>query len=389
MRSYRMLGLFLSMPVVFVCPTIMAQELQWLQYWSAREAGMGRRTVALSNNKPEGVELPEFESNSPLFGRWTTPMVKAGYLWVALDRAHDYGLYDQFFIDSDGDGQLNDETVVAAYRVEQDRSTFGPVKVIFQGEDGPITYHLKFQFCRRNDDNQLTASSCGWYEGTITLGEKRYTCVLIDQNVNGAFDDKSLHPPYSDRIRIAQQGNVDTRFVGNFIQVNEVLYRLQVAPDGAFVKLAKAEGVTFGKIRLPESITQFAAGGENGLLDVRPKDGIGRLPLGQYRLWRWQIERKDEKNNTWKLEGRWFDEKGNFNVAETSEARLTIGEPIISTLAVGQKKRDSEYSFKQALRGQLGERIEITRNGAQIQPPKLHIKNADGRYERTYSFEYG
>ncbi|MHC4648083.1 MAG: hypothetical protein ACYTBJ_21700 [Planctomycetota bacterium] len=376
------------MAVVFLCPTIVAQELQWLQYWSAREASMGRRTVDLSNDKPEGVELPDFESKSPVFGRWRSPMVTSGYLWVVLDRTHKYGPYDQLFIDSDGDGQLNDETVVAAYRVEQDRSTFGPVKVIFQGEDGPITYHLKFQFRSRNDDKQLKASSAGWYEGTITLGEKRYTCVLIDQNVNGAFDDKSLHPPNGDRIRIAQQGNADTRFVGNFIQVNEVLYRLEIARDGAFVKLAKAEGVTFGKIRLPESITQFAAGGENGLFTIKPLKGSAQLPVGSYRIDSWLIEHLDEKGHRWQLEGERFDEKGNFEVNEVGETSLTLGEPVISSLIV--RKVDSEYSFRQHLRGQLGDFVTLTLNDTEPpQAPKLNIKSADGKYERTFSFEYG
>jgi len=53
------------------------------------------------------------------------------------------------------------------------------------------------------------------------------------------------------------------------------------------------------------------------------------------------------------------------------------------------RKSGSGYSFSQNLLGQLGERIELTRNGAQPPAPKLHVKNKDGTYDRTFSFEYG
>ena len=74
-------------------------------------------------------------------------------------------------------------------------------------------------------------------------------------------------------------------------------------------------------------------------------------------------------------------------MTESSETTLMLGEPVILTLSV--RTRGAMHSFSPELGGQLGEQIEITRNGAQTRAPKLHIKNADGKYERTFSFEYG
>jgi hypothetical protein len=41
------------------------------------------------------------------------------------------------------------------------------------------------------------------------------------------------------------------------------------------------------------------------------------------------------------------------------------------------------------LKGRDSERIELTRDGAQPQAPKVRIRSADGAYDRTYSFQYG
>ena len=391
--GYRIAGMTLLLSCFLSGSLSTAQELQWLRYRSARKAmrligQMDWRIFELSGDKPKDVELPQFQSKSPLFARWSTPMAKRGYLWIALDSTQRYRSYDRLFIDSDGDGQLSDETVVVAYQAELQRSYFGPVRVIFEGQDGPISYHLNFVYYTRNDKKRLGVSSGGWYEGIVTVNGAKRNCVLKDYNANGAFSDKASNPDQSDRIRITDEGKRDTRLVGNFIQVDGGLYQLEVARHGAFIRLAEATNVIFGQIRLPESITQFAAGGENGLITIKPEKGIGRLPVGKYRIHNWMIERQDENGNHWKLEGERFTDKGDFEVADAGETDITtIGEPVVAHLSVG--KSNSEYIFKQYLKGRIGEDVTYSCNGSRPRAPKLHIKSANGKYERAYSFEYG
>jgi len=370
-----------------------AQQEQWLQYTVANEAwqilgDMGIAAPRLSSEKPQGVELPQFKCEEPLFVRWSTPMVEAGGLWIALDRTKKDGQYDLIYVDSDADNSLTDESAYQAYRQEQRYTYFGPIKVVFQGEEGPITYHLNIQFYDYQGRRSLYIRPAGWYEGTVTVAGEQKHCVLIDQNVNGTFNDKSLNDGSSDRIRIGKKDSRDTRFVGNYIEVDGVLYTTEIAKDGAYIKLAKAEDVTFGNVRLPEVITDFAAGGENGLFIVKPKEGVAKLPVGKYRIDHWRSERKDDKGTNWALEGRYFPgDSGLISVTETSQAELSVGEPIVSTLEAQQ--REAEYSFRQELQGRQGERIELTREGARPQPPKLRIKNKDGKYDRSFTFEYG
>jgi len=394
MRRPIHLGVAVSVGVFVLLSAVTAQEEQWLQYHSANEAwqivgDMGSSHASLKSEKPEGVHLRQFKCGEPLFARWETPMVEAGGLYIAFDRKNEQGPYDLLYVDSDADGDLSDESVYEPYRQDQRRTYFGPAKIIFEGEDGPITYHINVTFYDYGDRRYLYIRPAGWYEGTVTVAGQKKHCVLIDQNVNGTFNDKSVNASQCDRIRIGKKDSRDTRFVGKYIEVEGALHELEVAQDGAYIKLAKAEDVTFGNVRLPEAITEFAAGGENGLFILKLEKGLGKLPVGTYRIDHWAIDREDEKGRDWKLQGRYFSgDRGLFTVAETSEVELpSVGEPIISSLQA--RAQESRYYFSQDLQGQLGERIELTREGARPHAPKLHIKSKDGTYDRTFSFEYG
>jgi len=391
MRKTLLLALVINSVTALLTSLAGAQDRQSLQYRSAREAArtiyrVPSKYLSPTEKPPQGVELPKFECSTPLFVRWLTPIVKDAGLWIALDRSGTSEVYDLLFIDSNGDGNLKDETAVIAYKAEAKHAYFGPAKVIFEGKDGPIAYHLNFRLCDHGR-RILWATPGGWYEGTITIGGKEKHCVLIDYNVNGTFDDKSINASECDRIQIGEKDDKDARFVGNYIEIEGSLYQLEIAREGAYVKLAAAEDVTFGNIRLPESITEFAAGGENGLFVLKPKKGIGSLPVGQYCIEHWAIERKDNAGDNWKLIGRWFSENGRFNVTETQETKLSIGEPIIST--VEARHRNRNHSFSQKLKGKLNESIYITLNGNRAPLPKLRIKSKDGTYDQTFDFKYG
>ncbi len=374
--------------VFILALTAGAQDEQWLQYHSEREAqrivgGMSSsRTV--TSNKPQGVMLPEFKTKQQFFIEWATPMVKSGRLWIALDRTSEQGKWDRLFIDSNGNGHLDDEDAVTAYRTEQYYTYFGPVKIVFEGEDGPISYHLNFRFYDYNEQNRrLYIYSGGWYEGEITIAGQKKNCMLLDYNVNGTFNDKSLQARDSDRIRIGRKGSEDTRFTGNYIEVDDVLYQLEIAQDGAFVKLAKAEDVKFGNVKLPEAITEFSAGGENGLFTREMKNGVAGLPVGKYRIDHWEIDRKDDKGKIWTMRGSSFGERGNFEITEEAETTLKIGEPVTANLQVNLN--DTNYEFEKSVRGLLGEYVSLTSAGSDVRNLwKLSATNTDGTFAKTY-----
>ncbi len=387
-KTYILLTVGISLLVL--TPPAGAQDEQWLQYHSEREAeriigDMTRSNLKLTSEKPQSIELPDFKCEEPFFTNWSTPMVAGGQLWIAVDRTTEKGRWDQLYIDSNVNGHLNDETAVTAYRTDQYYTYFGPVKVVFEGEDGPLTYHLDFSFYENGDTQRLYVCSGGWYEGDITVaGAKKY-CMLIDYNGNGTFNDKSLNSSQCDRIRIGEKGTRDTGYVGNYIEINDTLYHTEIARDGAFIMLSKAEDVKFGDIRLPETITEFSAGGENGLFTFKPEKGAGSLPVGKYRINSWTIERKDEKGRKWELQGRAYTPKGDFDVTEEKETSLDIGEPVKANIRVSFNSQTQNYEFSKDLRGRMGEYITLTRGGQRVSDLwKMRAKNKEGTFDKTY-----
>lgn len=393
MRERICIQLAIGICLLILVSQVQAQQEQWLQYHCSRDAGqilrgMGSKLLEPTTEKPTGVKLPQFKGRNQLFAMWQTPMVKSGHLWIALDRTHEQGPYDLLYIDSNGNGHLDDETVEVPYRTDQSSTNFGLVKVIFEVEDGPVTYHLNFNSYQYGaDDSGLYATGGGWYEGDITVGGQKKHCMIFDNNANGTFNDKDENADECDRIRIGKEGGQDALFTGNYIQIDETLYQPEIARDGAYIKLTKAENVSFGSVRLPESITEFSANGENGLFMLKPEKGVASLPVGKYRVYSWAVEQKDEKGTNWKLEGSSLGETNLFDITEGKQALLSIGEPIIATLDASE--REGTYSFSHSMKGRAGERIELTRNGVRPQAPKVRIKSTDGAYDRTYSFQYG
>jgi hypothetical protein len=386
-RNYVLLAVGIGL--LFLITSAGAQDEQWLQYHSEREAqriigSMGTVYREITMNKPADVNLPQFKTSQQFFAEWPTPMVKSGRLWMALDRSSEQGKWDRLYIDSNGDGRLDDEDAVVAYQTDQYSTLFGPVKVVFEGEDGPVTYHLNFRFYDYNEQNRrLYIYSGGWYEGEVTVGDQKKYCMLIDYNVNGTFNDKSLQAGASDRIGIGDKGDQNTGFVGNYIEVGNVLYRTEIARDGAFIKLAKAEDVKYGNIRVPETITELTVGGENGQFTHKLKDGATTLPVGKYRIDHWQIDRKDDKGKSWTMRGYGFSDRGDFDIKEDAETALEIGEPI--TAGLEARLNGENYEFSKSLRGSLGEYVTLTAGGQDVRNLwKMKATNGDGTFEKIY-----
>lgn len=375
--------------VLILATSAGAQDEQWLQYHSEREAQRiigNMRTVykGVTTDKPVDVNLPQFKTSQQFFAVWPTTMVKNVWLWIALDRSSEQGKWDRLYIDSNGNGRLDDEDAVAAYQTDQYSTYFGPVKVVFEGEDGPVTYHLNFRFYNYSEQSRrLYISSGCWYEGEVTVGGQKKYCVLIDYNVNGTFNDKSLQNGDSDRIGIGEKGDQNTGFVGNYIEVDNVLYRTEISRDGAFIKLVKAEDVKYGNIRVPATITELTVGGENGQFTHKLKDGATTLPVGKYRIDHWQIDRKDDKGKSWTMRGYGFSDRGDFEIKEEAETALEIGEPVTAGL---QAQRNGEnYEFSKSLRGSLGEYIRLTSSGQDVGNLwKMKASNGDGTFDKIY-----
>jgi hypothetical protein len=399
------LGLLVSI-VMSVLACGARGEEQWLGYrissgniWQ-EVGGVCAKNLKMTSDAPPGVAMPKFNDTVPLFGQWFTPMTKSGHFWFALDRSVKGGYYDRLYIDANGNAKLTDETSVAARQADKYRSEFGPVKVLLEGDDGPVTYHLDFRFYNYQGNRDMNIASACWYEGTVTVDDKKWQCILVDYNSNGTFNDTSSNLDDIDRIGIAppapstsaKAANADNGmtmyFAGKYIDIDGKYYHPAPARDGACITFTPMTNVPMGSVRIAKEITRVTAGGENGLLPIRAVDGQGKLPVGKYRIYEWAIVRKDADGVSWKLRGSGFGNSGDFEAAEGKEAALGMGEPVAAALSV-QKDNRGQCSISLSYQGKLGERLEVLRNNERAPEPRVTIKNADGTYARTLTLEYG
>jgi hypothetical protein len=362
-----------------------AQSEQWLQYNTGNE-GRAFHSVQLTTNVPSGVALPKL-NGTPYFGRWKTPMDRAGERWLCLDRTRRSGLYNRLYLDSTGNGRLDDKTPVLA-RLDTYNAYFPATPLTFKGEDGPITYHLTlrvFQYDR--NPPQALVSSAGWYEGLVNFDGVKKRLQLIDGNANGAFNDMNPNPYDSDRVQV-DGDKVGERFLGKLLEVDGKFFRFEAARDGAFVKVVKAEKVELGPVRVPEKISEFVAYGENGHFVRQPQKGEFTLPAGKYRILEWTINRKDDKGAPWTLTGQNFPDSATFEVAAGKTATLDIGEPVKAVLEANEQA-NREIRFDLSFVGHQKESIQMLRNNERPRGPKLMLANVDGSLCYTNTFEFG
>ena len=372
---------------------------QWLAYRTSAGGEAGKvvgktagQTLELTSKRPDGVSLPELAASDPLFAKWSTPMTPAGYVWLALDRSQPEGAYDRLYIDADADGELDDDTPVVARQAsafrQQQSARFRQVKVLLPCEDGPVAFHLDFALWISGPEQvRLVATAAGWYEGSIRIGQEKAHCALFDANANGAFDDASLDVQSSDRVKISAGSAFVIGRAGKYVQLGESIRQLQVARDGAFVRIGPAADQSrFGTVEVPEGMERISAGGENGLLFPTVDQGEAKLPVGKYRLNHWEMRRTDDSGGVWEMTGALSSLA--FEVTDQGPAKLEIGEPVVGSVSV--RKQNTAHNFSDpTLKGSHGERITLTRSGQTPPAPAVRIKNADGSYNKVFGFEYG
>lgn len=386
---------WIIVPLFFVLFTISfsaGAEQNWLGYRNSRWASdifgtWAGKSSELSEDAPEGVNLPEFTADTPLFVKWE-PEFSAIPIWIAVDKRHNQSSYDKVFVDTDCDGQLSDEEAVIAFNITPYNVRFGPVKIVTETDDGYLTYHVNLRAYIYNNNKRIYIQPACWYEGNILAEDKQVKIRLIDRNANGRFDDKSMDPYSTDFVQLIYPDKRETSWVGKYLKVGGKLYNLNIAGDGAWVSLEPAENVVYGKLEVDGKIGRFSAGGENGLFRIEPENGKAELPEGTYAIQGWNITKETENGDIWELRaGRISGEKGKFTVKNGNFVPLKLGTSIASE--INSQYSSGQYNFSHSITDAVNSNITIYRNSERAEAPELLITNKEGTYKRTYAFEYG
>ena len=364
--------------------TLWAADEQWLMYRSLGKSdeyvthahGHG---VKLIYSSPNNVALPALKSSQPAFMNWKSPMLKDpnGILMV-FDSSKGNTNYDILYVDTNCDANLaNDVPVKGMVRGER-QAEFRPVPVRLEAEDGPVTFEMKLSMYTEDsgDKKHITIWPGCWYEGELTIGDKKVKAKLVDQDSDGDFTTAAC---------LSIGSNDEEHKVGKFIYYNDKYYTLNVAKDGAYVQLEPVSP-ELCELQVAKDMSKLRLTGDNGSFDVKLKDGKGMAIKGDYRVENWTIVRKDAKGNNWELGGSAWNNQINIEPNQAGPKKLALGEPILSRLDVSNNK--GEYNFSQSFIDGAQSRIRI-KKGQDDFAPKLHFVSADGKYDKKFSLEYG
>jgi hypothetical protein len=364
--------------------------------------------LATQDKPPDGVALPKFTGEKPLFGLWkismgklTGPAARDKGLWLALDCSDKAGRYDLLYVDANGNGSLADEKPIRAERARNADgfvlSDFSMIRILLPGQDGPITRHISLLFRRPPGSPDMLLARCrGWYEGTITIAGRKFTCCVVDNNANGRFGDQSQEMDQCDRyIILPATGGKSPRptmeqlcmFVGRYAQVDGEYYSMEVAPGGDTVEFTLAK-VSTGTIKPGEGVSSMWVRGLVGTFEVEARNGVVEVPEGEYVHYFCNVTRKDEKGNTWRALGVVKSNDKPLVVRAGSETKIDVGEPFIYALSVSSAEQGL-YRITQSLLTPRGDAIHLTCNDDALRKPKLRITNADKTYDHTFTMEYG
>jgi hypothetical protein len=378
----------------------------------------------------EAVKRPTFVSKKPRFlaaklgdGADTT-------FTFALDESESGAGYDLLYADGNHNNDLTDEKPLRVTRWSGGTKGFKPVRVLIEVGGSRVQYHVAVVAYDYQNPPTYFLQSWGYYSGearfvgngrrAVPRGNGRhivprgngtasvpYAVALVDYNANGLFND--VFKDYAEGktgdvllVDVNRDGKFEQnefassefRHCAKCVQVDGRYYELNVRPDGTGFTATPAQPQL---ATLQSGYDKFALvlSSENGMLSLRSDNGAARIPVGEYRIYGWQVEQRDKDGNVWLAQGNRYRNGGDAPVLSVKDTErhgvrsLRLASPLVAKLSVranGGRDFDFSLNFTTA----SGEVINnVSSNGQPMPEPRLKIVDAKGKEITTLPFHYG
>ncbi|MGD8535946.1 MAG: hypothetical protein PVF66_08865 [Candidatus Aminicenantes bacterium] len=401
----------------------------------------GSNGFEVTLKKPSGDwKLPALISERPLYA-----IVKIGdteRLCILDRQKEDSKLYDRIYFDSNGNSNLTDDPVIDGTVRFGPENRYGMLefpaidtKIEVDGKSlpysfSPLVYIFNLKQLAKSEFDEKTVSqfvnfivrlNCS-YTGEFQIGNQKYSVILGDSNCNGLFNErfsvfKFKKPPpgrrrvYSlgDRFYITTGGKMDyydSQILGDLLQVRDKLFKISVSTAEGKMTLTPVTDnlISVQMTADTERLSLYTEDEKHCLMAYLPSKMI-KVPAGKYRLYSYQVFKKDKQGDLWRLNATATTESPWVSVEGKGKTVVELGEPYIPLVEVRVRENRSRVSIGFDIEGKAkefvtdlshisGEQTQIALSkeedlGHRPKEPTYKIVKTDGEVVTQGSFRYG
>jgi hypothetical protein len=362
---------------------------------------LGGVVDSLSSRPPKGYRAPSGVSLPHFFALSLESGTLVGMVAKSSPSAKDP---DRLWLDWNGDKNFTgDEKLMGTAQRKGDERfvVFGPVKHPFgDGQlEGLFILH---------DGDHLHLLPTGYYEGEVTLGERKVKIGIADTNLNGKLGDRTggmeqegdallvdfdgdgtFGSPADLALGAVESLEAEVYYLTALTQMPDGnFYRLKVAEDGSRLWLTR-EDLPTGKVRMACERFLLGLTGEGGVLLVRGRDSEATLPVGSYQVFWVVMGKADGQGKIWRAMLIFARKSARLRVAAEKITDLPFGPPFKLNLSAEPSGR--EWNFSLTLEDKAGNELTgiSTPDGKRPPEPTLTITDAQGKVIKTEKFHYG
>ncbi len=399
--------------------------------------------VSCEAKAPAGEwKLPPLVSKEPQYSM--VRIVDQERLMIFDQEKPEDTFYTRVYFDANGNRDLTDDAVISG-TVERTgaltEARFSPIEFAFTVGGKQLSYSMTPEATRFNpgaiigfalrmlssgiDKPLIRLNSNCVYAGEFDLDGHHYRVTLLDENVDGRFDERlTVMPPFQDEIEISSHGDSislqDTaedstcrtrQTLGNVLVLGETLFEVDLRIAEGKMVLTPYTGDASSAL-LPasfETLTLYSdEPNQKGVMMFRPAQKIP-LPCGSYRLLQYDILRSDEQGDRWILSAVGTKEGAAFAVAKGADTPVVLGEPFspVVTVAGGKLKRSffggTSAQLEVITKGAGNEKVSdvahmsgrntklplADRDPRSPKEPRYKVTKADGEIASEGAFRYG
>jgi len=307
-------------------------------------------------------------------------------------------------VDTDNDKDFSDEKPLTG-NAEGSSIDFGTVDIAL-GNRGTVTVRLIGNAQKPGDAPRYMLTVPGAYRtGTVKLAGKSYALALLDNSMNGRYDDAfdvSVGQNGTDGLGLDLNANgtfdpprglagpFEVMLLGKRLRIQDAFYSVAVAADGSSITLKRIEP-GYGTLDFGRQAKQFMAYSDYGVtVGSTGADGTARLPAGKYSFLRIAMTKTDESGEAWQLTMSDPPEALKaVDIRKGGTTRVAIGPPLAAKVDIRQRGRQAYLGL--LLKGRAGEQYVpgVTKAQRRLPPPQFTVLGEDGQEVYSGTFEYG